>query len=134
MKTTPTNTNSLYERLGGKRAIDLAVEGFYERVLADASLRPFFDGVDIAAQRAKQRVFLAYAFGGPVRYDGQSLRTAHAPLVQRGLGDAHFDAVASHLAATLEQLDVDVELIEEVLAIAGSTRADVLAGCDVEQG
>jgi len=40
--------------------------------------------------------------------------------------DSHFDAVAGHLAATLGELNVADELIDEVMAIAGSTRGDVL--------
>ena len=39
--------SSLFERLGGEAAIDAAVDVFYEKVLADPSLAPFFDGVDM---------------------------------------------------------------------------------------
>ena len=37
-----------------------------------------------------------------------------------------FDAVAGHLSATLQELGVSQELIGQVMAIAGSTRNDVL--------
>ena len=77
-------------------------------------------------QRAKQKSFLTMAFGGPHEYTGQDMRTAHAKLVEDGLNDSHFDKVAGHLQATLEELGVDAGAIGEVMAIAGSTRDDVL--------
>ena len=77
-------------------------------------------------QRGKQKIFLAYAFGAPVKYDGKDMRQAHKHLVEKGLNDSHFDAVAGHLKATLEELNVPADLIGEVMAIAGSTRNDVL--------
>jgi len=117
---------SLFDRIGGRAAVDAAVNLFYDRVIADPILTPFFEAVDMDRQRAKQKAFLAMAFGGPASYSGNDLRTAHAPLVARGLGDRHFDAVAGHLRDTLEQLSVPAELIAEVMAIAASTRDEVL--------
>jgi hemoglobin len=119
-------TRSLFDRLGGSAAVDAAVDMFYARVLRDEKLRPFFEGVDIEAQRTKQKAFLTMAFGGPSRYTGRALRAAHARPVSRGLTDSQVDAVAGHLKATLEELNVAAPLVEEVLAIAGSTRHDVL--------
>jgi hemoglobin len=78
------------------------------------------------AQRAKQKAFLTMAFGGPNDYTGKDMRQAHAKLVERGLDDSHFDAVAGHLSDTLKELEVPSELIDEVMKIAGSTREDVL--------
>ena len=85
-----------------------------------------FEDVDMERQRGKQKAFLTMAFGGPHNYTGTDMRTAHAPLVARGLNDSHFDAVAENLSATLQELGVGQELIDQVMAIAGSTRKDVL--------
>lgn len=118
---------SLFERLGGKAAIEAAVDIFYDKILSDVRIRHFFDGVDVKRQRAKQKAFLTYAFGGAPNYSGQSLRDAHKRLVvEKGLNDSHFDAVAENLQATLEQLKVPPDLVGEVMAIAASTRGDVL--------
>jgi len=125
MSATET-TLSLFDRIGGAAAVDAAVDIFYGKVLADPLLKPFFDGVDMRRQRAQQKAFLSFAFGGPANYSGNDLRTAHAPLVQRGLGEAHFTAVAGHLQSTLSELGVAEGLIAEVMAIAASTHDDVL--------
>jgi hemoglobin len=118
---------SLYERLGGEAAVQAAVVRFYEKVMADASLAPFFDGVDMRAQVRKQIAFMTMAFGGPHRYTGRALRDAHAGLVARGLGDAHFDGVVRHLESTLGELGVAPSLTAEVLTLVEAQRADVLS-------
>jgi len=54
------------------------------------------------------------------------LRAAHAPLVENGLNEMHFNAVAGHLQSALEELNVDSEVVDEVMATAASTIDDVL--------
>ncbi|QIR16021.1 group I truncated hemoglobin [Shewanella aestuarii] len=117
---------ALFERIGGEAAVNAAVDIFYRKVLSDDSIKHFFDTTDMVAQHAKQKSFLTMAFGGPNHYTGLDMRKAHAPLVAKGLNEEHFNAVAGHLQATLEELNVSEDLIGEVMAIAGSTHDDVL--------
>lgn len=125
--TSSTPTKSLYERLGGEAAIEAAVVDFYERVMSDPSLAPFFEHLDMDAQIKKQIAFMKMAFGGPNKYTGKDLRTAHAQLVaSKGLTDSHFDAVAKHLGDTLTELGVDAATTSEVIGVVAGTRNDVL--------
>jgi hemoglobin len=117
---------SLFERIGGEAAIMAAVGLFYEKVLADPRTRPFFEGLAMEAQTQKQVAFMAWAFGAPRAYTGRNLREAHAGLVQRGLGDREFDAVAEHLESSLRELGVSDSLVAEVFAIVATTRNEVL--------
>ncbi|HRX53146.1 MAG TPA: group 1 truncated hemoglobin [Verrucomicrobiales bacterium] len=115
---------SLYQQLGGKAAIDAAVDLFYTKVLVDARVKHFFDDVNMDRQRRKQKTFLSYALGAPIKYEGKDMRTAHANLPD--LNDSHFNAIAEHLKATLEELKVNQDLITKVLAVVETTRDDVL--------
>ena len=119
-------TASLYDRLGGQIAVLAAVDIFYKKVLDDPLTKPYFSGLDMKVQIQKQIAFMTWAFGGPAEYKGRDLRTAHAGLVQKGLNDSHFDAVAGHLAATLRELGLGDDLIQEALGIVGSQRDAVL--------
>ena len=96
---------SLFEKLGGEPAVDAAVDLFYRKVLGDKSIAKYFESTDMDGMRSKQKAFLTMAFGGPNSYTGQDMRAAHAHLVNDGLNDAHFDAVAGHLDATLRGND-----------------------------
>lgn len=118
--------SSLYERLGGEAAVNLAVDNFYRRVLADDRINTFFEGVDMDKQASKQKAFLTMVFGGPHNYTGLDMREGHRHLVARGLNDSHFDAVVENLGATLKDLGVPDSDIAEVAALAETTRADVL--------
>jgi hemoglobin len=117
---------TLYEKIGGDAAVNAAVDIFYRKVLADDRISNFFEGVDMEKQAAKQKAFLTMAFGGPHNYTGKDMRDGHAHLVANGLNDTHFDAVMENLGATLQELNVPDELIQEAAAIAESTRNDVL--------
>jgi len=119
--------DTLFNRLGGEPAVTLAVDHFYERVLADPLLAPVFEGIDLDRLRGHQRRFLAYVMGGPNAYAGRDLGSAHRRIAERhGLTDVHFDAVLSHLDDSLASLAVPEALRGEVLAIADSVRAPVL--------
>jgi len=117
---------SVYEQIGGEPAMSAAVELFYRKVLSDERISHFFEDVDMERQAAKQKAFLTMVCGGPGAYTGKDMRKGHAHLVKQGLSDTHFNAVAEHLSATLTELGVAKPLVDQVLAIAESARADVL--------
>lgn len=77
-------------------------------------------------QNAKQYVFLAYAFGVPLKYSGKSLEDAHKHLLDIGLNETHSDAVKDHLLSTLGAMGVEENSINQVSEIVESTREHVL--------
>ena len=116
-------SDSLYDRLGGQAAVDAAVDLFYTKVLADERINHFFANIDMERQHLKQKAFMTFAFGGSPNYSYKGMREGHKHL---DLTDAHFDAVAENLQATLEELGVAADLVQEVMTLVGSTRDDVL--------
>lgn len=114
---------SIYSRIGGEQAVNLAVDIFYKKVLADDRVNEFFDFIDMPRQIDKQKKFLAMAFEGPNKYTGKDMREAHKGM---HLTEAHFTAVAEHLMAALDELNVPEDLKNEVMSLVGSTKGDVL--------
>ncbi len=117
---------TLFAQLGGAGAVDAAVDIFYRRVLNDPYVVPFFEGVDMEKQAAKQKAFLTMAFGGPHNYTGKDMRDGHRHLIKMGLNGTHFDHILMHIRSTLAELGVGKDLITQVIAVAESTRDDVL--------
>ncbi|HVW79598.1 MAG TPA: group 1 truncated hemoglobin [Mycobacteriales bacterium] len=115
---------SIYDAIGGAGAVSAAVDNFYVRVMADADLAPYFDGIDMAKLKAHQRMFISAALGGPEPYQGRRMAVAHAGL---DITDAEFDAVVGHLAATLIDLGVDAGTIEQIAGALAPLRADIVA-------
>jgi hemoglobin len=50
------------------------------------------------------------------------MTSKHARLFGMGLNETHFDRVAGHLVATLQELGVDPALVEEAVSIVGPLR------------
>ena len=125
MKTL--HTNSLYNEIGGERAIRAAVEMLYGKIMLDKNLYHYFDGVNMPLMRHHMEIFLTYAFGGTDSYTGRELRESHKDLVEeKGLNDTHFDIVAGHMKDTLEAFEVPEEIIQNAMGILESTRDQVL--------
>jgi hemoglobin len=114
---------SLYHRLGGKAAVEAAVDKFYVKVLADKRINHFFEDINMTTQHRKQKAFLSAAFGSPVVWKGKDMRRAHEDMT---LTEVHFNAVAENLQKTLEEMKVPQPLISEVMTIAASTKDAVL--------
>jgi hemoglobin len=122
---------SIYDTIGGADAVHAAVDGFYERVLADPGLAPYFTQTDMRKLKAHQRSFIAAAIGGPEVFAGRDMATAHAGL---GITDAQFDAVVSHLVDTLASLSVPPDVIAQVGAVLAPLRGAVVAAPAVGVG
>ena len=117
----------LYERVGGSKAMEIAVDVFYNKVLADDLVGRFFEDIDMAGQRIKQKNFLSMAFGGPYQFSGQDLRKAHGPLIDRlGLNDQHFDRVLQLFSQTLEELNISQKELDGMLEVLQSMRDAVM--------
>lgn len=94
---------SLYVRLGGEEALDAVVDDFYDRVLSDEQLQPYFADVPMADLREHQKQFLAAVTGGPAEWNGRDMGEAHAHL---DITARDFERVAEHLQSTLVAFDV----------------------------
>lgn len=118
---------SLLDRVGGYSAVELAVVRFYEKVLKDPLLAPFFANSNLDQQRKRQAKFLASVMSGNAVNVENYMRNAHRPYVQKmGLTDEHFDAVAGHLRSTLTELGVAGDALSDIMTAVGSLRAAVL--------
>lgn len=114
---------TIYDSIGGAAAVRAAVDDFYDRVLADPGLAPFFAQTDLQRLKAHQRSFIAAAIGGPEIFAGRDMATAHAGL---GIADAQFDAVVTHLVDTLAGLGVPADTIGQIGAALAPLRASIV--------
>jgi len=105
--------STIYERIGGAPSVEAAVDLFYQRVLVDPELAPFFTRVNMEKLKRHQFAFLSQALGGPTQYSGAQMAKAHAHLA---IEQRHFDAVASHLGETLRLLGVSEETVREIIS------------------
>jgi hemoglobin len=117
---------ALYDDIGGARVVRAALDAFYPRVLADATLSAFFLGVDIERLKKTQEAFFATALGGSDAYAGRSLRDAHARTKRRGVNDDVFDRYVRVFKGVLVDLEVPGGKISQWIAILEGARGQIL--------
>ena len=117
----------LYDRLGGRDGIRTVVDVFYDRLLADDEIGPFFADADMEKLRRTQTDFLCEAAGGPETYDAEPVREAHrhVPFTAE-----HIERAVTILDGTLDDFDVPDEDAETVVGAIAAYEADLLAGSD----
>ena len=121
--TAAAEAISVYEAIGGRAAVAAAVDNLYGRLLADPETAGFFPGGVGARHRAYVVTILGEALGGPERYRGPAVTSAHRGL---GIGDTHFDRAAAHLAAALAELSVPRHLADHIVATVAGLRPAVV--------
>ena len=117
------SSTSLYERIGAGSAITAVVDAFYERVLDDKSLRPYFKRTNLDWLKESQVQFFSQALGGPGDYAGRDMSDAHEHL---NIKAKDFDRVAKHLVASLKGAGVDDELVDEVIALITPLKGNIV--------
>jgi hemoglobin len=116
-------SGSLYEKLGGRPAIEKVVDIFYRKVLGDPRVAGFFGSVNMNLLKKKQEMFLILLTGGPETYNGPSLREAHAKL---NIDAASFDIVTEHLRASLVEVNTPFHFVFILLARVELFRNEIL--------
>jgi len=115
---------SLYERIGGEPAVSELMSAFYDRVISDPELRPFFEGVSMDKLRRMQREFFSAALDGPATYSGRPISEVHAG---RGIELRHLRRFMDHLLATLRERGLGEDDAYEVVSRI-HTYADEITG------
>lgn len=116
---------SLYERVGGEAFITTMVGAFYERVLADPLLEPFFRHVEMDKLINMQIEFFSTALGGPLHYSEKQIYHAH---FGKAIKQKHFAQFVNHLLKTLQHLELKTRDIEDIIARVNTYVDDVVGG------
>jgi hemoglobin len=119
----------LYERLGGAYNIATVVDDFIERLLVNASLN-----ANPAINEARRRVpkaglkfhvtaLVCEVSGGPCKYTGRPMKESHEKL---NITQPEWDAMVVDFKATLDKFKVPPREQQELIAIVGTTRNDIV--------
>jgi len=124
MAAIPEKQQTLFERVGGERAIAELIHDFYDRVLADPELKPFFEHSSIDKLRRMQREFFSAALDGPIAYTGRPLSHVHHG---RGITKHHFALYVNHLLDTLRDCGINDRDVADIIGRI-NTYADEITG------
>ena len=115
--------SSLYDRLGGKDAIVAVIDDFVGRCAGDGRINKKFSRSDIPRLKTMLVDQVCEAAGGPCTYGGRSMRETHDGMrVTAG----EFDALVEDLVGTLDEFDVPKADQDELLALLGPMRGEIV--------
>jgi hemoglobin len=120
--------NTLYDRLGGKPAITAVVDEFVARVAADKRINSFFaclagDPNRLAAFKGKLVDQICEASGGPCKYTGRDMKSAHQGM---GITEADFNALVEDLVGALDRFKVAPDDKQTLLGVLGPMKKDIV--------
>lgn len=123
-----TKEKSLYRRLGREKAITAVVDEFVTNVAADARINHYFaaaasDPKRMAAFKTNLVNQICEASGGPCKYTGKSMKEAHKGM---GITAADFNALVEDLVKALDKLKVGEKEKNELLAVLGPMKSDIV--------
>jgi hemoglobin len=128
MAGQPMKEKSLYDRLGGRKAITAVVDEFVSRVAADSRINTFFaataaDAKRLAGFKMKLVDQICEASGGPCKYKGKDMKTAHMGM---GVAGADFDALVEDLVGALDKFMVGAHEKDQLLGALGPMKSDIV--------
>lgn len=113
----------LFDRLGGKGAIEAVIDDFLGRVGADERINSGFAVGHLPRLRQRLIELVCAATGGPCTYSGRDMGTVHAGMK---ITNEQFDALVGHLVATLEKFKVPEKEKGELLGLLAPMRGQIV--------
>jgi hemoglobin len=122
-KAAEAPKKALFERLGGKGAIEAVIDDFLGRVAADERINAGFAVGHVPRLRQRLVELVCAASGGPCVYSGRDMGTVHAGMK---ITNAQFDALVGHLVDTLDKFKVPAAEKGELLGLLGPMRSSIV--------
>lgn len=125
---------SLYERLGGYDAVSAVVDDFTSKLFDDPIVGARFFGAGDDTRQGfiqKNKNLVCAVTGGPCKIISRDAATTHRGL---GITATEFNIVAQHLVDSLNKFNVPQKEHEELMAIIGSLRPDIVEVEDLQPG
>jgi len=127
-KNAAKGKQTLFKKLGGKKAITAVVNDFVGRCANDTRINSFFaataaDPKRLAKFKGNLVAQICEASGGPCKYKGKDMKTAHQGM---GVQEDHFNALVENLTATLNQFKVGKKEQGQLLAVLGPMKGDIV--------
>jgi hemoglobin len=121
-----TPTRSLYERLGGGAGISAIVEDIMAAHLANPVVSPRFQNIkDLEQSKRMAREFFCAGAGGPEKYTGKDMRTAHRGM---NVSEQEYLAAMDDIMTVLGRHKIEDTAQKDVLAILYAFKGEIVRG------
>ncbi len=120
----PARAGTLYDDLGERAGLTRIVDGMLRRALLDPRIKETFDDANVERLQGLLMLHLCVVTGGPCRYPGRDMKTAHADL---HLAPRHFNAMVENLQDAMDAEGVPFRTQNRLLALLAPMHRDIVA-------
>ncbi len=115
--------DDLYKAFGEKAGLEALMEDFVKRLVEDPRTRPSFERADLANLKTKLVDQLCELAGGPCKYTGMDMKTAHAGMhVQK----SDFNALVEVLQKSMDARRIPFSAQNRMLALLAPMYRDII--------
>ena len=128
-QSSPAETTTLYERLGGTPGItsivDDVIEAHMNNAAISARFKPYLDHPERLEKIRQHTIdFFTAGSGGSIEYHGRDMQTAHQGM---NISAAEYMHVIDDIMKVLEKHHIDDESKKDVLAIVWSLKEKIIS-------
>lgn len=113
----------LYQALGEKPGIDRLVDDFVNRAVKDPRIGAHFKDVKPAALKESLADQFCQLSGGPCKYEGADMKSAHADMQ---INKGHFHALVEVLQSAMDAQGIPFAQQNRLLALLAPMHRDVI--------
>ncbi|MDE2287251.1 MAG: group 1 truncated hemoglobin [Burkholderiales bacterium] len=115
--------DSVYQAFGGQPGVDKVIDDFIAVWKADPRISHALDHANVPHLAAMLKLQIGQLTGGPVKYTGEDMKTAHRGM---GLRDADFNALAEDLQVAMDKNHVPFRAQNKLLAKLAPMERDIV--------
>jgi hemoglobin len=116
-------TDSLYDELGGKAGLTRIAAAMLDIASKDPRTHDQFGNISFKWLTPRLAAYFCERVGGPCKYPGRDLRTAHKAL---GISVGEFNAVVEALEAAMDRQGIPFPTQNRFLATLAPTEHDIV--------
>ncbi len=120
---TAVPSDALYRALGEKPGITALMNDFVERLMVDPRIGKMFAETKPANLKEQLRDQVCQLTGGPCRYEGDTMKAAHAEL---GIRKADFNALVEVLQVAMDARQIPFRDQNRLLALLAPMHRDII--------
>ena len=120
----PARAGTLFDDLGGRAGLTRIADGTLHRAVLDPRIKKTLADANIERLQGLLMLQFCVLTGGPCRYPGRDMRTAHADL---NLAPRHFNALVEDLQDAMDAEGVPFRTQNRLLALLAPMHHDIVA-------
>ena len=122
-QSTAPADDSVYQAFGGEPGLTKLMDDFVNRLKVDPRIGSFFKDANVPNLKAQLTAQLCVVSGGPCKYSGADMKSAHADM---GIDKSNFNALVEVLQVSMDAQGIPFRAQNQMLARLAPMHRDII--------